>query len=450
MSLTNKAQSLKDIIKDIKPDPTVYESLYKTIHLNPELSHQESETAALIVDHIESISRDIEVRTKIGGHGLIAVLRNGDGKTVMLRADMDALPVAERTGLEYASHKKQLGADGKETPVMHGKLYDSFEDHRPPSLTVRPLIACGHDVHVVCLLIAAKTLFSTRDSWSGTVVFLFQPAEEAGDGALGMVKDGLYDSDKHDCPKPDMVLGQHVAPVRAGVVMSKAGPIMSSSDSFKVTIFGRGGHGSMPHHCIDPVVIASHIVVRLQTIVSRTVPPDEVAVITVGSIHTGEAENVICDRAFFTINIRTLSEDVRLSVLEHVKRTIDAECKAGLCEKPPQIEHHMSLPVTANATVVDQKLRQVFQNHFLHDFIVAPKSSLASEDFRILASSIGKPYYFWLFGGVDPKTWDSFAATNTLEKLPINHSPDFAPVIHPTLQTGGEAMTVAALAFLRS
>ena len=316
-------------------------------------------------------------------------------------------------------------------------------------LTSISLVACGHDFHVICLLIAAEALLAARDSWSGTIVFLFQPAEEAGDGALGMVQDGLYDADKHNCPLPDMVLGQHVAPIRAGIVASKAGPIMSSSDSFKVTIFGRGGHGSMPHRCIDPVVISSHIVVRLQTIVSRVVPPDEVAVITVGSIHAGEAENVICDHAFFTINVRTLDEQVRRTVLEHIRKTIDAECEAGFCEKPPHVEHHMSLPVTNNTPVVDNTLRHVFADHFEKAFFVAPKSSLASEDFSILASSIGKPYYFWLFGGIDPVVWDALEKVNKLNTVPINHSPDFAPIIHPTLQTGGEAMTLAALSFLR-
>jgi len=299
-------------------------------------------------------------------------------------------------------------------------------------------------------LIAAEALLAARGSWSGTIVFLFQPAEETGDGAHGMIQDGLYSKDRHDCPIPDMVLGQHVAPIRAGAVATKAGPVMSSSDSLKVTIFGRGGHGSMPHRCIDPVVIASHIVVRLQTIVSRVVPPDEVAVITVGSIHAGEAENVICDRAFFTINIRTLDEEVRKIVLSHVRRTIESEASAGFCEQPPHIEHHMSLPVTANAaTATNQQLQHTFQSHFGGNFAIMPKSSLASEDFSVLASEIGKPYYFWLFGGVDQQQWDTLAAANKLDTLPINHSPDFGPVIHPTLQTGGEAMTIAALAFLR-
>lgn len=304
-------------------------------------------------------------------------------------------------------------------------------------------------MHVVCLLAAAETLLAARREWSGTIVFLFQPAEEAGDGASGMINDGLFDADRHSCPHPDIFLAQHVAPIRAGVVATKVGPIMSSSDSLKVTIFGRGGHGSMPHHCIDPVVIACHIIVRLQTIVSRVVAPDEVAVVTVGSIHAGEAENIICDHAFFTVNIRTLSEQVRLIVLANVKKVIAAECTAGSCEKPPQIEHHMSLPVTANAAPMHQLLGHVFHDHFSPAFLLADKSSLASEDFSILANSLGKPYYFWLFGGTDPQLWDTLAAADKLHQVPINHSCDFAPAIQPTLRTGVDAMTVAALSLLR-
>lgn len=316
-------------------------------------------------------------------------------------------------------------------------------------LTVISFIACGHDFHVVCLLIAAEALLSARDSWSGTIVFLFQPAEETGDGAMGMVKDGLYEANGHNCPIPDIVLGQHVAPIRAGVVASKAGPILSSCDSFEVTIYGRGGHGSMPHMCIDPVVIASHIIVRLQTIVSRVVPPDEVAVITVGSIHAGEAQNVISDYTFFTINVRTLDEQVRRTVLEHIKKTINAECDAGFCEKPALIEHRVNLPVTNNAPVVDDALRHVFADHFGRAFYVPPKSGLGSEDVSILASAIGKPYYFWLFGGIDSVVWDALEKDNKLGTIPTNHSSNFGPMIHPTLETGGEAMTVAALSFLR-
>ncbi|KAK5550239.1 hypothetical protein LTR46_011757 [Exophiala xenobiotica] len=205
----------------------------------------------------------------------------------------------------------------------------------------------------------------------------------------------------------------------------------------------------MPHRCLDPVIIASHIVVRLQTIVSRVVAPDAVAVITVGSIHAGEADNVICDQAFFTVNIRTLDETVRQTVLDNVKKTITAECTAANCERPPQIEHCMSIPLTSNTAAPHQELCQVFQEYFSPCFQVAEKSSLASEDFSILASSIGKPYYFWLFGDTESKLWDSLMASNQLKKPLSITVREFAPAIHPTMQTGADAMTVAVLAILQ-
>lgn len=303
-------------------------------------------------------------------------------------------------------------------------------------------------MHTVCLLIAAETLLKARRSWSGTIVFLFQPAEEAGDGAKTMVSDGLYDPQRHACPIPDIVLGQHVAPIRAGIVASKAGPVMNSSDGLTVTVFGRGGHGSMPHRCIDPVVITSHIVVRLQTIVSREIPPDDVAVVTVGSIHAGDVENIISDKAEFKISIRAASEQTRQHVLDSTKRIIQAECLAGNCPQPPVIDHHKSLPVTSNAADVDACLRPGLQAFFSKSFLLADKGGLASEDFSILATSIGKPYYFWFFGGIDQSRWDELAKTNQLDSVPINHSPFFAPAIHPSLQTGGDALVVAALTYL--
>lgn len=179
------------------------------------------------------------------------------------------------------------------------------------------------------------------------------------------------------------------------------------------------------------------------------VSPEEVAVITVGSIHAGEAENVICDRAFFTINIRTIDEGVRSTVMDRVRKVIEAACSAGFCERSPQIEHHMNIPVTRNRPEVDSKMHRAFEDSFQRSFVVAPKSSLVSEDFSILASSIDRPYYFWLFGGIDQDTWDSLAEQNKLETVPINHSPEFAPVIHPTLQTGSDALVIAAMGTLR-
>ena len=291
-------------------------------------------------------------------------------------------------------------------------------------------------------------LLEIRKSWSGTIVFLFQPAEEAGDGALGMVNDGLYDPNRHGCPIPDIVLGQHVGPIPAGVVSSRAGTVMNSSDAFKVTIFGRGGHGSMPHRCIDPIVVAAHIIVRLQTIVSREVPPDDTAVITVGSIHAGEKENIIPDQAVLKINIRANLEEIRKRVLDAMHRIILAECTQANCEKPPTIEHILSLPVTCNDVSVDAQLRQGFVEFFADKFLESGKGALASEDFSVLATSVNRPYYFWFFGGIDQARWNELAMAGQLDKVPINHSPYFAPAIHPTLRTGGDALVVAALTYL--
>ena len=211
-----------------RPDLRPYEELYKDLHAHGELSTQESDTAALIADLLQKLAThfkaELDIRTQIGGHGLIAILKNGDGPTVLLRADIDALPLKEKTGLSYASVKTMSDTDGEVKPVMH---------------------ACGHDFHIVCGLAAAETLISSKDSWAGTAIFLFQPAEERGVGAQAMVDDGLYDPKRHGCPVPDVVLGQHVFPQRAGEVHTKSGRAMSAADSFRITIFGRGGHGSM-------------------------------------------------------------------------------------------------------------------------------------------------------------------------------------------------------------
>lgn len=225
MGESNTKSPYTDFISQYRPDLKSYEDLYKHLHQNPELSTQEKETAATIASHLRKLSSDLSIKTDIGGHGLFAVLANGPGSTILLRADFDALPVKEKTGLPYASTKTQIDSrDGVERPVMH---------------------ACGHDFHVASLLACAETLLKARDQWSGTVVFLFQPAEERGSGAQAMVDDGLYDEGKHACPVPDVVLGQHVFPVRAGQVCTKTGVAMTAADSLKITVHGRGGHGSM-------------------------------------------------------------------------------------------------------------------------------------------------------------------------------------------------------------
>lgn len=289
--------SIAQLIQSRSQDLTDYENFYRNLHAHPELSLQESETAASVAKH-RALS-NFKIYTNVGGHGVAGVLSNGDGPTVLLRADMDALPVEEETGLEYASKVKTKEG----TPVMH---------------------ACGHDVHVTCLLAAAGWLASdeVRKHWSGTLVAVFQPNEERGQGARAMVDDGLYQK----VPVPDVVLGQHVMPIRTGKVAVRKGTIVAAADSFKITVFGRGGHGSMPQLCIDPVILAANIVLRLQGIVSREIDPSEMAVLTVGSLQVGETENVIADRGVIKVDIRTQSSAVRERILKAMKRIVTKVC----------------------------------------------------------------------------------------------------------------------------
>jgi len=293
------------------------------------------------------------------------------------------------------------------------------------------------------MLAATDTLLAARSTWSGTAVILFQPAEERGSGARAMVDDGLYEQSKHGCPIPDVVLGQHVFPMQAGTVHTKAGPAMSAADSFHITIYGSGGHGSMPHRTIDPVVIASHIVVRLQTIVSREVPPDETAVVTVGALQAGSTENIISDEAVLKVNIRSVSDKWRDHILAAVKRIVTAECMAGNCPKDPVFVPTSSFPLTSNDAEVTAAVDESFAAHFGDRHSPNMKNVLGSEDFGILGSSVDRPYMFWFFGGYSKEDWDKVDGN-----VATNHSPYFAPAIQPTLQTGVDAMTVAALTFL--
>lgn len=415
------------VIKQYRPDLKPYEELYKYCHANGELSTQEKDTAALITERLKKLSSDLDIRTGIGGHGQVAILKNGPGATILLRADIDALPVQEKTGLPYASTKTMRDTDGIVKPTMH---------------------ACGHDFHITSLLAAAETLIAARAKWAGTIIFLFQPAEERGVGARAMVDDGLYLQDKHACPIPDVVLGQHVFPLPAGKVATRPGQLMSAADSFKITIYGSGGHGSMPHRTIDPVVIASHVVVRLQSIVSREVPPDETAVVTVGALQAGSTENVISDEAVLKINIRSVSAEWRARILASVKRIVSAECLAGNCPKDPLIEPTSNFPLTINDDAVAAEINKSFSAYFGDNHDSHMQNVLGSEDFGILGSSIDRPYCFWMFGGHDPNMYKEMQDKGDEHRIPVNHSPFFAPVIQPTLTVGVDAMVVAALTYV--
>ncbi|PYI02910.1 metal-dependent amidase/aminoacylase/carboxypeptidase [Aspergillus sclerotiicarbonarius CBS 121057] len=418
MKLANK---LGDILEEFRPNLTRFESLYRHIHSHPELSFCEEETSTIAAEHLREVG--FEVHTHIGGYGVAGVLRNGDGPTVLLRADMDALPVQEKTGLPYASTKTAKNKDGVEVPVMH---------------------ACGHDTHVVSLMASASLLHSAREHWSGTLICLFQPAEELVSGARAMLDDGLYDK----IPHPEVVLAQHVMPMKAGTVGVISGRLLTAADSFNVRIFGKGGHGSAPEVCIDPVVTGASIIMKLQTIVGRQVPPGKLAVVTCGYIQAGHAGNVIPDTLDLKLDVRTCDDSIRERVVGSVKRIIRAECESAGCEKEPQIDHVSSTPATINDDATVQTLRNAFGSYFQDRFVETSPAN-ASEDFSLLARAVNAPYVMWTYGGVDPQTWDDAVKNDTVKDLPSNHSPYFAPVIEPTLQTAVDAMSIGALTFLK-
>lgn len=389
------------------------EDLYRDLHQHPELSHEEHRTAAAVADRLGQFG--FEVTTGVGGTGVVGVLRNGEGKTVLLRADMDALPVTEDTGLPYASAT---------TGVAH---------------------SCGHDMHVTCLLGAAQLLATGEKYWQGTLVAVFQPAEETIDGAAGMVADGLAGL----LPKVDVALGQHVAPLPAGYLAATAGPAFASADSIKVTVYGRGGHASRPETTIDPIVLAASIVLRLQTVVSREITPGTPAVLTVGSLNAGTKANIIPESAEILLNIRNYTAQSRDIMMASITRIVTAECDASGSPRKPDIEYFEHAPLTDNnpdvaATVITAFTAAMGE----HVMIPAPKV-LGSEDFSEIADGVNAPYCYWLFGGTDPQTFAAAAAAGRLDSdIPSNHSPRFAPVIQPTLDTGTKALVAAALAWL--
>jgi amidohydrolase len=285
-----------------------------------------------------------------------------------------------------------------------------------------------------------------KDQWSGSLILVFQPEEERGTGAQSMVNGGLYDR----IPVPDYVLGQHVMAMEAGTIGSKVGTIMAAADSYKITLFGRGGHGSMPHMTIDPAVMAANLIVRLQNIVSREIDPSDMAVVTVGSLHVGHTENIISDHADIGIDIRSVKKTTRERIIASIKRIVKAEYIASGATKEPTIVQTRTFPVTDNDKAMAEKVASSFQSHFGGAFDADTPRVNASEDVSILATSQGKPSLFWFWGGTDTELWEKNKKAGTLyENVPGNHSPFFAPVIQPTLKVGVDAMCVAALTFLK-
>ena len=399
------------------------ETAYKDLHANPELSMQEHRTSGIAAGWLKE--QGYEVTEGVGGTGVVGLLRNGEGVTVLLRADMDALPIKESTDLPYASEATGTDRFGQATEIAH---------------------SCGHDMHVAWLMGATRVLAENRSAWRGTVMAVFQPGEETGQGARAMIADGMVKR----FPKPDVTLGQHVMPLRAGQLGWRAGTMLSAGDSWEVTLFGRGAHGSMPQKSIDPVVMAASSVMRLQAVVSREVAMTDSAVVTVGTLRAGMSENVIPDRALLRLNVRTFKEEVRSRVLAAVKRILDAEAAASGAPKPPGYAVLSEFPLTRNDEAATRKVAAALERRFGPDRVQQIEPATASEDFGLFGAAWDVPVVFWVVGGIDPDTFDEAEKAGTLDELPANHAPDFAPVVDPTLRTGIEAMLTAAGVWLAS
>ena len=399
------------------------DSLYIDLHQHPELSFGETRTAGIVASHL--IDLRFDVTEQVGRTGVVGVLENGPGPVVYLRADMDGLPVREETGLPYASTVIAADAAGDDVPVMH---------------------ACGHDVHVACLVGAAEWFATNTDAWSGTLVTIFQPAEEVMGGARAMLADGLLEQ----FPFPDVVLGQHVSPLPAGAYAVRGGPAMAGVDTLNITFTGRGGHGSRPQTTIDPIVAASAAVLRLQTIVSREVQPGDLAVVTVGTFNAGLKHNIIPATATLGLSIRSLNAASRDRILGSVERIVRAEAAASGMTTEPTITPLESGPATINDEAAAARVTDAFADAFGAGGLMDIGVSSGSEDVGTFATAAGVPLVFWMFGGTDPDRFMRAAAAGTLDSdIPSNHSPFFAPVIQPTLNNGVALLRVAALEWLK-
>jgi len=424
MSIMTSRQQSDQVLHGLDEITGALEELYRDLHSHPELADQEHRTAAKAAQQLEQAG-GFEVTTGVGGTGVVGVLRNGEGPTVMLRADMDALPVKEETGVPYASTVTASGPDGRVTPVMH---------------------ACGHDMHVTWLSGASKLLAHSLDTWHGTLIALFQPAEEPGTGAQAMIDDGLSTR----FPKPDVILGQHVLNPPAGQITYRPGVTQSIEDNIDVRLIGRGGHGAWPESTVDPVVMAAGTVLRLQTIPSREVAAEEPVIVTVGVLRAGTRVNIIPDDAVLKINIRTFNDEVRTRVLAAVERIVKAEAAASGAPVEPEITYYDHFPLTVNDPGAARHVAEAFRDYFGADRVTELVDPLpVSEDFGSFGTEWDVPSLFWYVGGTDPELYRRAEKLGRIaEDVPTNHSSKFAPVIHPTLEAGIQTLTTASLSYL--
>ena len=382
-------------------------ALYVDVHQNPELSGHETQTAEKLVSRLRALG--YEVTEHIGGNGIVALLKNGPGPTVMLRTELDALPVEEKTGLPYASKIHTKDDAGHEVPVMH---------------------ACGHDLHMASLIGTATIMANTKNTWHGTLMLIGQPAEETITGAKKMIDDGLFTR----FPKPDVAVALHTSnELPAGKVGVASGYRYANADSVRITIFGKGGHGSAPHTTVDPIVIAARTILALQTITSREVKPGEAAVVTVGYIQAGTKNNIIPDQAELGLTVRSYKPEIRKQVLAAIMRITKAEAEASGTQREPLIEHYEATDAVYNDPALAQRLKPVLESALGKENVAVAEPIMGSEDFSYFIAQ-GVPSFFFGLGGAEPQKYAQAKAAG--ENLPSNHSSLFAPDRDPALHTG--------------
>lgn len=384
--------------------------LYIDIHEHPELSSHEVQTAAKLAAHMRDLG--YEVTEHFGGTGFVALMKNGAGPTIMFRTELDALPVEEKTGLPYASTVHAKDDAGHDVPVMH---------------------ACGHDLHMAAIVGTAAVMAHSKDSWHGTLILIGQPAEETIGGASGMVAAGLFTR----FPRPDAILALHVGnDLPAGEVGVTPGVYNTNADSVKITIYGRGGHGSAPNSAIDPIVIAARTILSLQTIVSREVKPGEMAVVTVGYVNAGTKNNIIPDHAEMGLTVRTRNAEVRKQILAAIDRITKAEAAAAGAPRPPDVDHYEGADLVYNDPALAMRMKGVLEAALGKSNVLLEPPITASEDFSDFVEQ-GVPGFYFSLGGADPKKFAEAKATGVM--LPSNHSPLFAPDVDPALHTAIES-----------
>ncbi len=394
---------------------------YRHLHAHPELSLHEVETARLVAESLRDAGYSVEAG--LGGHGVVGILRNGDGPTLLIRGDMDALPVVEATGLPYASVVRTKNAAGLRVGTMH---------------------ACGHDVHVTNLIGTARLLASIGEAWRGTLVILAQPAEELGQGASSMIDDGLFDR----IPMPDHGLALHVAgELPAGTIGFVSGWAAANVDSVKITMFGRGGHGARPHQTMDPIVASAHLVMALQTIVSRRVDPSESAVVTVGTFHGGTKNNVIPDEVVLELTVRSYTDEVRQLLLSSIEDMARETCNLFGCPRPPEVWIKPDFtPAMFNDPGLVAHAVELFRSLLSDENVREVAATMTGEDFGRYSRRANFPTFLYRLGSVNPERWKE--AEQGGEPLPSLHSSRYFPDAEPTLRTGLRSMSRLALSLL--